>query len=150
MRSTYETASVSGRSVQGQARLRFSNCRRGTVLVVFMVSLLLLSLTVAAMTRVMLMQRSLVRSNELRVQSEWLFQSAVARAATQIRSDAAYKGEEWRIPAESLGQPFGAVATISVEAAKEETKERRVAITLLYPPDEAIRAMVSRTISVSL
>lgn len=123
--------------------------RSGSVLVVFMVSLLLLSLTVAAMTKVMLMQRDMVRNSELQIQSEWLFQSAVARAATQFEADADYQGEEWTIPAESLKQPSGAVATISVEPAEEQTKARRVKITLLYPPDKAIRAMVSREVSIT-
>ena len=48
--------------------------RAGTVIVIFMVSLAMLSLTAAAMLRVTLLQRSMVRNNELRIQSEWLFQ----------------------------------------------------------------------------
>lgn len=126
-----------------------SSHRRGTILVMFMVGLAMLSLTIAAMVRVTLLQRDIVQSNELRIQSEWLFQSAVVRATTRFRSNAAYKGEEWNIPAESLGQPSGAVATISVEPPEEQTKERRVKITLLYAPDKPLRAMVSREVSIS-
>lgn len=150
MRRTPSRQSNLRRRIHNQNHRRLINRRSGTVLIVFMLSLLAMSLTVAAMTRVMLLQRDLVHHDELRVQSEWLFQSAVTRAATQIRLNESYKGEEWDIPAESLGQSFGAIATISVEAAEDQTKTRRISITLLYPPDEALRAMVSRTVSVSL
>lgn len=124
--------------------------RTGTVLVIFMVSLAMLSLTAAAMLRVTLLQRSMVQSNELRIQSEWLFQSAVARASSELKSDAQYMGEEWKLTAQSLGQTSGAVANISVDAVDGKTNERRVAITVLYPPDDAQRATVSRTVSISL
>ena len=59
--------------------------RRGTILVVLMLSLAMLSMTAAAMVRVSLLQRDMVRSNDLRVQAEWLFQSAVSRAASDLR-----------------------------------------------------------------
>lgn len=124
--------------------------RRGTVLVIFMVSLAMLSLTAAAMMRVTLLQRSMVRNNELRIQSEWLFQSAVARASTELKADAEYDGEEWKITAESLGQTSDALAQISVEPVDGKTNERRVAITINYPPSDAQRATVSRSVTVSL
>lgn len=124
--------------------------RSGTVLVIFMVSLAMLSLTAAAMLRVTLLQRSMVQSNELRIQSEWLFQSAVARASSELKSNAEYAGEEWKMTAQSLGQTSGAVANISVEAVDGKTNERRVAITVLYPPDDAQRATVSRSVTISL
>lgn len=149
MKRVLDTASAFRDASPEQRGTRRSD-RRGTILIFFMVNLLLLSMTMAAMTRVVLLQRSIVEGNELQVQSEWLFQSAVTRAATQIRSDPAYTGEEWNISAEALGQPYGAVATISVEPADDQTKVRRVAITVVYPPDDALRAMVSRTVSVSL
>ena len=131
------------------SRIRHGN-RTGTILVIFMVSLAMLSLTAAAMLRVTLLQRSMVQSNELRIQSEWLFQSAVARASSELRSNAEYAGEEWKMTAESLGQTSGAVANISVDTVDGKTNERRVAITVLYPPDDAQRATVSRSVTISL
>ena len=124
--------------------------RRGTILVMFMLSLILLTLTIGALVRVMLTQRDIVRSEHLRVQTEWLFQSAVVRAAAQLKSNAEYSGEEWNIPAESLGQPQGAIAEISVTTPDDQTNKRLVAITVNYPPDEARRAQVSRTVPISL
>ena len=131
------------------SRIRHGN-RTGTILVIFMVSLAMLSLTAAAMLRVTLLQRSMVQSNELRIQSEWLFQSAVARASSELRSNAEYAGEEWKMTAESLGQTSSAVANISVDTVDGKTNERRVAITVLYPPDDAQRATVSRSVTISL
>lgn len=124
--------------------------RAGTVLVIFMLSLAMLSMTAAAMLRVTLLQRSVVRSNELRIQSEWLFQSAVAKASSELKSNAEYTGEEWKMTAESLGQESDAVANISVNTVDGKTNERRVTITVLYPPDETDRATVTRTVSISL
>ena len=124
--------------------------RAGTVIVIFIVSLAMLSLTAAAMLRVTLLQRSMVRNNELRIQSEWLFQSAVARASTELKSNAEYRGEEWTMSAASLGQNSSALAKISVEPVEGKTNERRVAITVHYPPDGAQRATVSRSVTISL
>lgn len=133
---------------------RHHDCRRcarhGTILVIFMVSLAMLSLTAAAMVRVTLLQRSMVRNNELRIQSEWLFQSAVARASSELKADAEYDGEEWKITAESLSQTSDALAQISVEPIDGKTNERRVAITINYPPSDAQRATVSRSVTISL
>lgn len=123
--------------------------RPGTILVIFMISLAMLSLTATAMVRVTLLQRSMVRSNDLRIQSEWLFQSAVARAATQLRASGEYFGEEWKIPEASIGQSFDAVARISVEPPNDQTKKRTVAITVVYPPDDPNRATVSRTVTIT-
>jgi hypothetical protein len=114
-----------------------------------MISLAMLSLTTAAMVRVALLQRNIVRSNELRVQSEWLFQSAVVHAASQLQANSEYDGEEWEIAADAIGQSLEAVARISVEPSEDQAKGRAVAITVVYPPDDPNRAMVSRTVSIS-
>lgn len=128
----------------------FRRNRKGTVLVIFMVSLAMLSMTAAAMLRVTLLQRSMVRNNELRIQSEWLFQSAVVRASSQLKSNAEYSGEEWNIAAESLGQTSNAVAKISIETVEGKTNERQASITVIYPPDDTERATVSRSVTISL
>ncbi len=124
--------------------------RRGTMMVIFMISLAMLTLTAAAMLRVTLLQRSLVKNNELRIQSEWLFQSAVARASSELKANTQYAGEDWKITAQSLGQPSEALAKISVEPVDGKTNERRVVITVLYPPDDVQRATVSRSVKISL
>lgn len=128
----------------------YDHRRAGTVIVIFMVSLAMLSMTAAAMLRVTLLQRSMVRNDELRIQSEWLFQSAVVRASSQLKSNAEYNGEEWNIAAESLGQTFDAVAEILIEAVEGKTNERQASITVIYPPDNAERATVSRSVIISL
>lgn len=128
----------------------FRRNRQGTVLVIFMISLAMLSMTAAAMLRVTLLQRSMVRNNELRIQSEWLFQSAVVRASSQLKSNAEYSGEEWNISAESLGQTSNAVAKISIETVEGKTNERQASITVIYPPDDTERATVSRSVTISL
>lgn len=142
MKHTLVTATAKNRCHDGR--------RAGTVIVIFMVSLAMLSMTAAALVRVTLLQRSMVRNNELRIQSEWLFQSAVVRASSELKSNAEYNGEEWNIAAESLGQTFDAVAKISIEAVDGKTNERRASITVIYPPDEAERATVSRSVTISI
>lgn len=130
--------------VSGQHRQR-----AGTVLVIFMLSLAMLSMTALAMVRVTLLQRDMVRSNELIVQSEWLFQSAVVRASSQLQASEDYDGEEWRIDAGAIGQTFDALAQISVEQTDDQTKGRRVVITVMYPPDDVRRVMVSRSVIIA-
>ena len=142
MKHTLVTATAKNRCHDGR--------RAGTVIVIFMVSLAMLSMTAAALVRVTLLQRSMVRNNELRIQSEWLFQSAVVRASSELKSNVEYNGEEWNIAAESLGQTFDAVAKISIEAVDGKTNERRALITVIYPPDAAERATVSRSVTISM
>lgn len=124
--------------------------RRGTVLIMFMLSLLLLSLTVGVLIRASLIQRNLVGGGERRVQADWIVHSAAARAAQQLKTNPEYSGETWNIPAEALGQPDAAVAEIEVTTDPAATSRRLVNITVNYPPGVSDRVRASRTVPVAV
>jgi len=88
--------------------------RRGSVFPVFVISLLLVTATAAALIRTVLTQRSLIRSGEVRIQTEWLIQSGIAKAAAGLAADPAYRGEVWSIPADQLRNTFSARIQIEV------------------------------------
>jgi type II secretory pathway component PulK len=124
--------------------------RRGTILILFMLSLLLMSLTVGVLIRSTVIQRSLVRSDLQRVQADWLVHSAAARAASQLQANADYSGEQWSIPAEALNQHDSALASIQVATDPESETRRLVTITVNYPPEGAHRARATRVIPVTV
>jgi len=124
--------------------------RRGGVFVLFLLSLLLLTLTSGAMIRSTLLQRDLGRAGALRTQAEWVFQSAINRAAVHLERDPAWAGEEWSIAAGDLQQPHGALAEIVVTPDPAQEMRRQVSITVNCPPDGAIRARVSRAVVIDL
>jgi hypothetical protein len=124
--------------------------RRGTILILFMLSLLLLSLTVGVMIRSTVIQRSLVRGDLQRVQAEWLVHSAAARAASQLQISTDYTGEQWSVPAEALNQHDAALASIQVATDPESETRRLVTITVNYPPEGTDRVRASRTVPVTV
>ena len=89
--------------------------RRGSVFPVFVISLLLVSATGAALIRTVLTQRALIRSDELRTQTEWLLQSGAAKAAASLAAAPGYPGEVWTIPADQLRNTYAATIQIDVK-----------------------------------
>ena len=116
----------------------------------FLLSLLLLTLTVGVLVRASLTQRNLVKGGLRRVQADWLVYSATARAAEQLKSDPDYTGETWNISAEAIGQPDPAVAEIEVSADPSAESRRLVTITVNYPPDIPDRVLATRTVPVAV
>lgn len=129
---------------------RTASRRNGTILVLFILSLLLLTMTVGVLIRASLTQRGLVRSDIRRVQADWLVQSAAARASGQLQNDSTYAGEQWQIAAETLNQPDAAVADIQVATDPESETNRLVTITVNYPPEGTDRVRASRTVSIAV
>ncbi len=124
--------------------------RRGTILVLFMLSLLSLSLTVGVLIRSTVLQRNLVRGDLQRVQADWLVHSAASRAASQLHTNANYTGEQWSIPAEALNQHDAALANIQVGTDLDSETRRLVTITVTYPPEGAQRVLATRVIPVTV
>lgn len=124
--------------------------RRGTVLILFMLSLLLLSLTVGVLIRAAVTQRRLVRSDLSLVQADWLVHSAAMRAAQNLKTNPDYSGETWEIAADAIGQPDAAVAEIQVATDPASESRRLVTITVNYPPGVPDRVQATRTLPIAV
>jgi hypothetical protein len=132
--------------------------RRGSIFPIFLISLILVAATAAALVRTTLTQRSLVRTEELRLQADWLVHSASARAAAKLAGDATYSGETWSLSAEELGQKHGATVEIAVSTIDDNPtrrdlspqKNRQVDITVNYPPEGNPRVRLTRQVFVQV
>jgi hypothetical protein len=69
------------------------------------------------------------------VQSQWLAESGVERAAAKLAADAAYSGETWTIPATDLGGQEAGVVRIEVKPVAEQEKRRTIKIEANFPDD---------------
>ena len=112
--------------------------RRALTTVAVLVCLIVITLIGAALLKVGLAQRNQVRSQEHRLQAEWLAESGLDRALGRLAADRNYRGEEWPIRAEDLsvprsprvGEPSGssaqpaAMITITVDRVARECESQ--------------------------
>jgi len=120
------------KSYAQQRRADHAVRRRGSVFPVFVISLLLVSATGAALIRSVLTQRALIRSDELRLQTEWLIQSGAAKAAAKLAADPGYPGETWTIPPDQLRKTYAASIQIEVKRPRQDAGERGTSTAVPY------------------
>lgn len=124
--------------------------RRGLVLLVVMVCLLIISVAGGSALKIALTQRRQMQREQLRCQAEWLADAAVSRGAARLQNDPAYEGEAWKVSAAQLGTGHAAAVDIRVAATDEASHRREVSVVVDYPDQTDQRARASRTISVDL
>jgi type II secretory pathway component PulK len=143
---------------------RAKNTSRGMTVVAVLVCLVIITLVSGAVLKVSLAQRELTRSQERRLQAEWLAESGAQRAMARLASDRDYVGETWSLTAQDLGQserpstvttqgePQRAVAQIliAVERVPTVAERRRVRIQADYPLEAARRSRHTKEIMIDL
>lgn len=107
-----------------------SGTRRGSVLVIVLVSLL-----VASMLGVGLIKTVLIHQRQLRVlsgqqQGFWLAEAGLQRAARQLASTPEYAGETWEVAPDVLGSSRKAVVTIDVVKLGDVADEREIRVAV--------------------
>ena len=95
-----------------------SNPRRGSVLVIVLVSLLVASMLGAGLIRTVLVHHRQMRVLSGQQQGFWLAEAGVQRAAGQLSETAEYTGETWKVPADVLG--LSRTAEVTIEVAKPD------------------------------
>jgi len=149
--------------IMSQSQYRRSS-RRALTTVAVLVCLIVITLIGAALLKVGLAQRNQVRSQEHRLQAEWLAESGLDRALGRLAADGKYRGEEWPIRAEDLsvpagaapGQPSGspaqpaAMITITVDGVKENANRRRIRVQADYPLDPPARSRHTKQLLIDL
>lgn len=83
--------------------------RRGTILLLVLVCVLIAGALMASVVRSTTLRRAQQRQEFARWQASRLADSGLARAAARLASDTNYRGETWDIPAEALGGRPGRV-----------------------------------------
>jgi Tfp pilus assembly protein PilX len=125
---------------------------RGMISVAALVCLLVMTLICGSLLRTIQTQRALVRSEERRLQAEWLAESGLERAYVRLANDPAYTGETWTLSADQLGGMDAGSVTISVGAGPEHggVSQRLVSVQADYPGDPPRRVRVRRQATVEV
>jgi type II secretory pathway component PulK len=84
-----------------------------------LVCLLVMTLICGSLLRTIQTQRALVRSEERRLQADWLAESGLERAYARLANDPAYRGETWTLPADQIGGTDAGSVTIGFAARPE-------------------------------
>jgi type II secretory pathway pseudopilin PulG len=137
---------------------------RGMTVVAVLVCLIIVTLISGAVLKVSVAHRELARSQERRLQAEWLAESGVDRAMARLAEDREFTGETWSLSDNDLGRseqaprgasPTPAVApeaqiTITVERVPAFANRRRVHVQADYPLDAPRRSRHSKEIMIDL
>gem|GEM_PF-870765 len=127
-----------------------SHDRRGAVLVVALVLLVLATLICGVLMKTGLAESRLVRHQAQELQAAWLVESGVERAAAKLAESRDYAGETWNLPAETIGGEWPATVLITIVKPQDESPRRTVRVRADYPPDERWRVRHSKEVVVRL
>lgn len=118
--------------------------RRGAVLLVAVVALMLVMSFMAMLVKTSLVQRNSIRAQGRDVQADWLAESGAERAAARLKADPTYAGETWTLSREDSGLRFPAEIRIRVEPAADDDLRRSVRVIAVYPANvEQVRSWQS-------
>jgi Tfp pilus assembly protein PilV len=137
---------------------------RGMTVVAVLVCLIIVTLISGAVLKVSVAQRELARSQEQRLQAEWLAESGAERAIARLARDRDYSGETWSLYANDMGrnertptstspaQAETAIAriTIAVNRVPVAANRRRVHIQADYPVNAQGRSRQTKEIMIDL
>ena len=123
-------------------RVNLVGRRTGFVIVVILVCIVLMTLLFGSLLKGTLSWRRQVRTEEKRVQVEWLADSGLARAVAKMNSDSDYDGEEWKPDA---FENSDTVATVTIAVAKTEPAR----ITVVAKADGLRPVTVERVLTIS-
>ncbi|HID78764.1 MAG TPA: type II secretion system protein [Planctomycetaceae bacterium] len=124
--------------------------RRGVVLLAALVCVGIAGAVLVSTLRSAISQRRSLQARFCRVQAAWLAESALERAAWQLAADPDYRGEVWKVPAQSLGGNLPATVTIQVEPVPDSPDARMVRVRADCPDDPVHRARFSKQLTISV
>jgi Tfp pilus assembly protein PilX len=129
------------------SRVGLGHRRRGAGLVIALVTLLIITSTMAAIIQALLVDLRQTRQTANELQAQWLADSAMSRAAVQLRANPHYEGETWRasVAADDASESSG-VAEIRVERREEQDRDQRVIVEARYPDHPWRRVVARRTL----
>ena len=123
--------------------------RRAAILAVALATLLVVALLAGVVLRSYLHAHRQMRLEQDAAQSQWLAESALARAAAQLRHDSDYASETWRAElVRADGQPATGVATITIKPTPDQPQMLQIVVESRFPDHPWQRASASRTLIV--
>jgi Tfp pilus assembly protein PilV len=134
--------------------------RRGLTAVAVLVCLLIVTMISGALLKIGVAHRDFVRSQERRLQAEWLAQSGIDRALARLAAQPDYTGETWKLGPRDLDRSepdsatSGPAAVVHITVERPENAgaapQRLIRVQADYPPDAPHRARHSTQILVEL
>jgi Tfp pilus assembly protein PilX len=121
--------------------------RRGTVLIVSLVCLLVIMALLGALLQGTLRARRQLRSERDRRQAELLLQAGLDRAALRLTKETDYRGESWELDAAAIGGDSAGLVTIAASRAAADQPWKIHAVAE-YPAGSEFSIRRSRTILV--
>jgi Tfp pilus assembly protein PilX len=95
--------------------------RRGTILIVALVCLVIVMALIGALLQGTLRARRQLHAERDRRQAELLLQAGLDRAALRVAGQADYHGESWELPAESITGSGAGLVTIETSRQAEDS-----------------------------
>ena len=117
--------------------------RRGTIIIIAMVSLIFASAVLMTMVKSSLIHYRQTKNEQHRFQANWLAEAGLERAFVLLQKTKTYPGETWQIPAKDLaGQQAGTV-TIKIE------KQSIITVIATFPKTGTKKAVITRRITIN-
>jgi Tfp pilus assembly protein PilV len=113
----------------GTPALRPGNSRRGAVVIIAMIALLLASAMSLALVKTALAERQLVIRSQARLQARWWTEAALERAAAHSRRNPEYDEETWNLPSALLEEGAACTISLKLHAATLEADSPLVRVT---------------------
>ena len=101
---------------------------RGAVLVAVMICLAVAMVILATRLRAAVAERRQISRIEQDAQADWLAESAIARGASRLAAEPAYRGETWKLTPDELHARGTGAVVISVEDVKDQPRRRLVRV----------------------
>jgi len=128
---------------------RGDQARHGTAMIVAIVALMLISTICFSLVRWALAAQQQAERQHWQLQSMWLAESALSHAATRLRSDPNYPGDEWRT-ADLTDVPTASRVDVRVDADPQDDQRRIITVTADVPDDPTDRVRTQRTMTYRL
>ena len=113
--------------------------RSGIALLVVLVALGIVSSIAITLLRLAVMHHRQAQHETSVAQTRWLAESALDRAAVQLKADAKFNGSTWSIPAKELDGRHTAQVTIEVKQIENAPQAREVTVIADYPANSPQR-----------
>lgn len=124
--------------------------RRGAVLIMALVCLVLAVMIGGALLRWVVLEHKLLATRADQSQARWLAEAAIERAAVRLASDAEYPGEIWEIAAGELPSGQAGRAELRIDAIEDQARQRSITVVAEYPLDAGTPARVRKQITYQL
>ena len=121
--------------------------RHAAALIIALVTLLVITSTMAAIVHALLVDLRQTRQAANELQAHWLADSAVGRAAAQLRASGQYAGETWQPAVGGQNEGLG-VAEIRIQRGDGAEGPLKIVVEARYPDHPWRRVVTRRTITI--